>query len=153
MVRMAKARHAEQVAEQAAQTDTQDSSIATTPHHPRRRAVTTILEDPDDLVREQLGGFIQFLRDHAVVGVAIGFIVGLQAQTLIKQLVDSFITPLLTLIVGQDLQHRSFTIGNGPSEVGFPWGAFVYSLVDFLVVLLFIYLVVKIFRLDRLDKK
>ena len=118
-----------------------------------RNGVTVLLEDPDEMVREQLGGFIQFLRDHAVVGVAIGFIVGLQAQTLIKQLVDSFITPFLTLLMGHDLQHRSFALGSGVDQVRFPWGAFVYALVDFLVVLLFIYLVVKLFKLDRLDKK
>lgn len=119
----------------------------------RHHGVNVLLEDPDDLMREQLGGFITFLREHAVVGVAIGFIVGLQAQTLIKQLVDSFITPFLTMLMGHDLQQRSFAIGSGADQVTFPWGAFIYALVDFLVVLLFIYLVVKFFRLDRLDKK
>ena len=118
-------------------------------HH----GVPVLLENPDEMVREQLGGFIQFLRDHAVVGVAIGFIVGLQAQTLIRQLVDSFVTPFLTVLLGHDLQSRSFAIGSGVDQAKFPWGAFVYALVDFLVVLLFIYLVVKLFKLDRLDKK
>ncbi len=118
-----------------------------------RHGVTVLLDDPDVVVREQVGGFIQFLREHAVVGVAIGFIVGLQAQTLIKQLVDSFITPFLTLLLGTNLQNQSFTVGSGADQVPFPWGKFVYVLVDFLVVLLFVYLVVKIFRLDKLDKK
>jgi large-conductance mechanosensitive channel len=117
-------------------------------HH----GVTVLLEEPDELVREQLGGFIQFLRDHAVVGVAIGFIVGLQSQTLIKQLVTSFISPFITLLVGSDLEHKQWVVQGSP-PITFPWGEFVYALVDFLVVLLFIYLVVKVFKLDRLDKK
>ncbi|HEY4161203.1 MAG TPA: MscL family protein [Candidatus Saccharimonadales bacterium] len=119
-----------------------------------RHGVAVLLEDPDEIVREQVGGFVQFIRERAVVGVAIGFIVGLQAQTLIKQLVDSFITPFLALLLGRDLQSRRFAVGSsGPDQVQFQWGAFVYALVDFMVVLLFIYLIVKIFKLDRLDKK
>ena len=111
-----------------------------------------LFEEPDDLMRVQLGGFINFLSEHAVVGVAIGFIVGLQAQTLIKQLVSSFVTPLFSLLVGQNLQNDRITI-HGTDPVVFAWGAFLYTLADFVVVLLFIYLVVKIFRLDKLDKK
>ena len=120
--------------------------------HLRRSSVQILLEEPDDLVREQVGGFVNFIREHAVVGVAIGFIVGLQAQTLIKQLVTSFITPILTLLVGPDLQKKQLVI-SGTNPVTIAWGEFLYTLADFLVVLLFIYLVVKVFRLDKLDKK
>lgn len=149
---MAQAQHAEQIAEKAAQGDAGDSSAVVSRQLRHHRGVPELLEDPDEMVREQLGGFIKFLRDHAVVGVAIGFIVGLQAQTLIKQLVDSFITPLLTLLVGPDLQHKEL-VTHGANPVVFAWGKFLYTLSDFLVVLLFIYLVVKLFRLDKLDKK
>jgi large-conductance mechanosensitive channel len=118
-------------------------------HHATGNA---LLDPADDMVREQFGGFLKFLRDHAVVGVAIGFIVGLQAQTLIKQLVASFVTPLLTLIVGPNLEHRQWVV-DSRTHVVFAWGEFLYTLSDFLVVLLFIYLVVKFFQLDKLDKK
>jgi large-conductance mechanosensitive channel len=117
----------------------------------RHASMKGLFDEPDDLMREQLGGFITFLREHAVVGVAIGFIVGLQAQTLIKQLVSSFITPLLNLL-GPHLQSQRLVI-HGATPVVFAWGEFIYTLADFLVVLLFIYLVVKIFQLDKLDKK
>jgi len=120
-------------------------------HHRLPQTVEVLLEDPDRLVRHQVGGFIDFIREHAVVGVAIGFIVGLQAQTLIKQLVTSFVTPLLNLIVGSGLQKKEWVI-DGKSSLAFAWGALVYSLIDFLFVLLFIYLIVKLFKLDKLDK-
>src|SRR5581483_8726146 len=94
-----------------------------TPRRVHHGSVRNLLEDPDDIVREQFGGFVKFLRDHAVVGVAIGFIVGLQAQTLIKQLVDSFVTPLLTLLVGPDLQNKRLVLHNAAS-VSFAWGKF-----------------------------
>jgi len=120
-------------------------------HHNHHENVKDFL-DPDDMVRAQVGGFVTFVREHAVVGVAIGFIIGLQAQTLVKQLVTSFITPLLTLIVGPKMQTRIFIVNKGPHEVQFPWGQFMYALADFLVVLFFIYLIVKVFRLDKLDR-
>lgn len=122
------------------------------PHRKARPVVEILFEDPDDLVRQQVGGFINFIREHAVVGVAIGFIVGLQAQTLIKQLVTSFVTPLLTFVVGSGLQKKQWLV-HGKNPLAFSWGASLYSLVDFLAVLLFIYLIVKIFRLDKLDKQ
>jgi len=120
--------------------------------HKQHASMGGLFEDSDDMMREQLGGFVNFLREHAVVGVAIGFIVGLQAQTLIKQLVASFITPLFTLVVGQNLQNDRITI-HGTNPIVFAWGSFLYTLADFVVVLLFIYLVVKILQLDKLDKK
>lgn len=122
-------------------------------HHKHHYAPGSVILDPaDDIVREQVGGFVTFMREHAVVGVAIGFIIGLQAQTLVKQLVTSFVTPLLTLIVGPNLEHKQW-VANSRAHTVFAWGEFLYTLADFLVVLLFIYLVVKIFKLDKLDKK
>jgi hypothetical protein len=50
------------------------------------RTVTVLLE-ADDVVRDQFGDFIDFLRDHAIVGLAIGFVVGTQAQSVVKQLI------------------------------------------------------------------
>jgi large conductance mechanosensitive channel len=112
----------------------------------------TVLVAPDDFAREQVGGFVNFLRQYAVVGLAVGFIVGLQAQTVMKQLVESFITPMLNFLLGQDLMKKQFTIGSGASAAAFTWGKFIYALVNFLFVLLFIYLIVKLLKLDKLDK-
>lgn len=133
-------------------TESTDGSVRIVQPKGRRHHGVTVLLEPDDLVREQVGGFLRFLREHAVVGVAIGFIIGLQAQTLVKQLVTSFITPMLNLLVGKNLQHKQLVLHRS-NPVVFAWGEFVYTLADFLVVLLVIYLIVKFLRLDKLDKK
>jgi large conductance mechanosensitive channel len=99
-----------------------------------------------------VGGFINFLREYAVVGLAVGFIIGLQAQTLVKQLVSSFIDPAFQLFFGQALQKRTFTLSFADRHIPFGWGAFVYVLFDFLFVLAAIYAIVKFFSLDKLDK-
>lgn len=112
-----------------------------------KQAITTILDEPDEVVRRQVGGFVHFMREKAVVGLAVGFIVGQQAQGLIKQLVDSFINPWLNILVGEKLQDKVTRFGGQD----FTWGKFTYVFVNFLFVLLAIYVLIKIFKLDKLD--
>jgi|GEM_PF-437809 len=97
-------------------------------------------------------GFVDFLREHAVVGLAIGFVIGTQVQSLVKQLVSSFIDPLFKLLLGQALSQRTFTLHWHGRAANFGWGSFVYALLDFIFVLAVIYVVVKFLNLDELDK-
>jgi large conductance mechanosensitive channel len=119
----------------------------TKPHH------HLDLSESDELVREQVGGFVHFLRDYAVVGLAVGFIIGVQAQTVIKQTVESFITPLLNVLVGENFQDKSLSVSLGENSSKLAWGKFLYVLLNFVLVMLFIYALVKLFRLDKLNKK
>jgi large conductance mechanosensitive channel len=116
-----------------------------------RRPKVTVLVSPDE-VAEFGHGFVQFLRDYAVVGLAVGFIIGLQAQAVVKQLVSSFIDPLFTLLFGQVLNKERVTLHFHGRTASIGWGAFVYALLDFLFVMLLIYVVVKVFKLDRFTK-
>ncbi|HYH36391.1 MAG TPA: MscL family protein, partial [Candidatus Saccharimonadales bacterium] len=99
-----------------------------------------------------VSGFLGFLRDYAVVGLAVGFVIGLQAQNLVKQLVTSFIDPAFNLLFGQALNQRAFVLEWHGRSSSFTWGAFAYGLLNFLFVLGAIYAIVKIFKLDKLDK-
>lgn len=101
-----------------------------------------------------VSGFVGFLREHAVVGLAVGFAIATQAQALIKQLITSFIDPLYALLFnGEKLSQRSTTVHFHGREASLAWGSFVYTLIDFLFVLAAIYLIIKLFNLDKLDKK
>lgn len=97
-------------------------------------------------------GFVAFLRDYAVVGLAVGFVIGLQAQNLVKQLVSSFIDPAFQLLFGQALSQRAFILHFHDRTASFTWGAFVYGMLNFVFVLGAIYVIVKFFSLDKLDK-
>lgn len=117
----------------------------------RHRGVTVLLGD--EVFREQVNGFSAFLKEYAVVGLAVGFVIGLQAQTLVKQFLASFLTPLIDLVL-HDVSGRYFAVGSGANMVKFAWGQFLYSFIGFLFVLFVIYLIVKIFKLDKFaDKK
>lgn len=100
-----------------------------------------------------VGGFMNFLREHTVVTLAVGFAIATQAQALIKQLITSFIDPLFGLLFnGKKLSNMTFTLHFHHRSAQFGWGIFIYTLIDFLFVLLAIYLIVKIFNLDKLEK-
>ena len=100
-----------------------------------------------------VSGFTEFLRQNAIVGLAVGFVIGTQVQGLVKQLIASFIDPLTALLFGGvALSSRVFTLHLGHQSAKFGWGALVYALIDFLFVLAVIYGIIKLFQLDKLDK-
>lgn len=105
--------------------------------------------------KQAVGGFVDFLREHAIVGLAVGFVLATQVQTVVKQLIDSLINPLFQLLLPGDevLSKRNFTLYFNGKHPSFGWGAIVYALLDFLFIAVAIYIIIKIFKLDKLDKK
>jgi large-conductance mechanosensitive channel len=101
---------------------------------------------------EVAGGFFDFLREHAVVALALGFVVATQIQTLARQLIASFIDPAFKLLFGQALSQRTFTLHFHDRAANFGWGQFVYGVLDVFFVLVSIYVIVKLFKLDKLQK-
>jgi large-conductance mechanosensitive channel len=100
-----------------------------------------------------VGGFLAFLREHAIVGLAVGFAIATQVQAVVKQLIASFIDPLYALLFnGQRLSSLTVTFHWHGRTEAFGWGAFVYTLIDFLFVVAIIYIAIKVLHLDDLDK-
>jgi len=107
-------------------------------------------------VNKQLGGFVDFLREQAVVGLAIGLVIGSQVQSIAKSLVNDFINPLIALVMpgSGDLANKAFYIhrtGHAPQK--FLWGDFVSATISFVILVAVIYFVIKGLKLDKLDKK
>lgn len=100
-------------------------------------------------------GFVSFIREQGVVGLAVGLAIGAAAGDTVKQLVGAFIDPIVQLIVGsqEGLKAASFTVEIGGRSAEFTWGAFVSSLITLIAVALVVYFVVKGLKLDKLDKK
>lgn len=122
----------------------------------KRRAskpkVVTIVAQTDDALLEQVGGFANFLREYGVVALAVGFIVGQQANAVVKQMVASFVDPLAKVWFGQSLSGRAAHLSHNGEPVDVPWGQFVVTLLDFFLIVVVIYIVIKVFKLDRLKK-
>ncbi len=130
-----------------------DGSVHITQPKGREHHGVTILLDTDDVLKHQVGGFTNFLSEYAVVGLAVGFVVGQQANAIMKQLVASFVKPWVQVVFGEQLDNKVATLHHGTTPVPVPWGAFVYTLIEFLIVVIAIYLFVKLLRLDKLKKK
>ncbi len=118
----------------------------------KKAANTRVVHEPDDVLREQASGFTDFLREYAVVGLAIGFILGQQANTVVKQFVASFIQPWLQLLFGASLDTQKFTIHQGATKIDVAWGAFVYILIEFVIVAIIVYVVFRLLKLEKLKQ-
>lgn len=107
------------------------------------------------MVKKHVGGFMDFIREQGVVGLAVGLAIGLAATDTVQKLVQGFIDPIVALIVGsqEGLQAASFTIALGDRSAEFGWGAFFSSLITLVATAFVIYLIVHGAKLDKLDKK
>lgn len=101
------------------------------------------------------GGFMKFIREQGVVGLAVGLAIGTAAGDTVKQLVSAFIDPIVQLIIGsqEGLKAASFTVDVLGRKAEFGWGAFVSSLITLLAVAGVVYAIVHFLKLDKLDKK
>ena len=108
-------------------------------------------------VKGHSGGFLTFVREQGVVGLAVGLAIGTAAGASVKTIVDELISPLVALMTqGVDLNSLRFVIkeaSKGQDEVAIGWGAIVSSLITLTAAALVIYWLVHIAKLDRLDKK
>ena len=100
-------------------------------------------------------GFLNFIKEFSVVGVAIGLVFGTQIKLLVDQLLASFVNPILGIILpgAGDLSQKTFILHAGDKVAEFKWGQFVFVLLSFILVALIIYYIVKILKLDKLKKE
>jgi large conductance mechanosensitive channel len=99
-------------------------------------------------------GFMNFIREQGVVGLAVGLAIGTAAGASVKVIVDNLISPLVALITqGVDLSKLSWDVHVGAETVKFGWGAVVSSLITLVATAFVVYMVIHLAKLDRLDKK
>ena len=95
-------------------------------------------------------GFINFVREQGVVGLAVGFVLGGAVAKMVTALVTDLINPLIGLLMG-GLNLKNAYIGVGAAKL--MWGDFISVTIDFLIVAFVVYFGVKWLKLDKLDKK
>lgn len=100
-------------------------------------------------------GFVDFLREQSVVGLAVGLVIGAQVKALADQLINSFINPLLGLVLpgSGSLSNKVFTVHVEHKTAIFGWGAFMAVLLSFTTTAAVVYFVFKALKLDTLTKK
>lgn len=94
--------------------------------------------------------FMNFIREQGVVGLAVGFILGGAVSKVVASLVEDIINPLLGILLGQAEGLTKMVLEVGDAQIML--GNFISILIDFVVIALVVYVLVKKLKLDKLDK-
>lgn len=96
-------------------------------------------------------GFLDFIREQGVIGLAVGFVLGGAVSKFVTAMVVDLVNPILGLALGTvgDLKALSLNLGSAKFMIG----DFLSNLIDLVVIALVVYIFVTKLRLDRLDKK
>lgn len=95
-------------------------------------------------------GFLNFVREQGVVGLAVGFLLGGAVSKLVTAFISDIVNPLISLLFGFTGELRDASLQVGNSEL--MWGNFLSTMIDFIVIALVVYFGVHILGLDKIDK-
>jgi large conductance mechanosensitive channel len=84
--------------------------------------------------------FKDFIKEYKVVGLAVAFVMGLAVNDLVKSLVNDIIMPLIAPIMPSGTWQTA-TLVLGPVILGI--GPFLAALINFLIMALVIFFIVK----------
>lgn len=109
----------------------------------------------EKLQKGHAAGFMNFIREQGVIGLAVGLAIGTAAGDTVKKLVEGFITPIVQLLIGSQkgLEAATWHLEVGGRTGDFKWGAFVSSFITLAATALVIYLIIHFAKLDKLDRK
>ena len=103
-------------------------------------------------VKGGTSGFMTFIKEQNIVGLAIGIVLGTAAGAVVNSLVNNVIMPPIGLLLGSTEGLKGWTIPLGDTGAVIGIGAFLNDLINFLILALAIYLVIKALKLDKKDK-
>lgn len=130
---------------------TKTSMITPPPEYTdKHQDVKDFVLDTRSAVKSKLQNFIIFIREQGVVGLAIGFLLSGSVAKTVSSFVENVINPLIGLGLGKvNLADKMIIIGASTIK----YGAFISSIVDFIIIAAVIYFIFKGLGLDKLDKK
>ena len=103
-------------------------------------------------LKEGSSGFMQFVREQNVVGLAVVLVLGTAAGALVNSLINNVIMPPLGFLLGSADGLKGLTINMGKTPAGeeaiLRYGVFINDLINFIVLALVVYIVIKALKLD-----
>ncbi|MEK7600035.1 MAG: MscL family protein [Patescibacteria group bacterium] len=104
---------------------------------------------------KQLKGFIEFIKEQGVVGLAVGLAIGAQVGLTVTAIVKGLVDPIIGFIIGDThgLSAAKFTITAGDRSMTILWGLIASSLITLLAVSALIYFFVTGLKLDQTKLK
>jgi len=107
------------------------------------------MTDKMDKVSDSKKGFVKefmdFLQTFGVIGLAIGFIIGVASGGLVSAFVKDIINPLIGLFVPGDLSTLAYSTNSTLSgkQVTFAYGDFISSIINFLIIAIVVFIAYK----------
>lgn len=106
------------------------------------------LKDGLGAAGKELSAFKKFISRGNVVDMAVGVIIGGAFGKIVTSLVNDIVMPLIGLLIGGlDFSAMAITIG----EAKIAYGNFIQTIVDFLIIAICIFAVIRIF--EKFKKK
>ena len=101
-------------------------------------------------------GFIKEFKEFAMKGnvmdMAVGVIIGGAIGKIVSSLVDDVLMPAIGMLTGNvDFTKLSLKIGEGDNAAVLNYGTFIQNIIDFLIIALCIFLMIK--AMNKLTKK
>ena len=108
--------------------------------------------------------FVNFIKEQGVVGVAVAFVVGAAAVSMIETIVSALVTPIVTLISGSGSIENAFTVelkeavaatetSPAVEAVNLQFGNAIDGIIQFLIVAFVVYMMVRTIGADKWDAK
>ena len=98
-------------------------------------------------IKGQVTGFLDFIRERGVMGLAIGFIMGGAVSKVTTSLSTDVVNPALAIVFGSTERIGDLMVGS------IAIGKFIAAVIDFFVLAIVVYALFKMLGLDKLDKK
>jgi large conductance mechanosensitive channel len=94
--------------------------------------------------------FMDFLQKYQVIGLAVAFVIGTAATKLVNSTVTDIIMPIIAIIIpGGNWRVAVFPIG----PIQFLLGDFVGAIIDFVIIAMVIFILVKYIMKGDVSKK
>jgi large conductance mechanosensitive channel len=97
-----------------------------------------------------VGEFMEFLMKYQVIGLAVAFIIGAAATKMVTAAVTDIIMPVIAVLIpGGDWKKTELMLG----PIKLLVGDFVGAIIDFIIIALVVFLVVKFMMKEDATKK
>lgn len=94
--------------------------------------------------------FLEFLKEYKVLALAVAFIMGAAATSLVKSLVDNIIMPIITpFIPGGEWKTAYISIG----PIVIKWGSFLGEFINFVIIAFVVFIIAKkVMKQEKVEK-
>lgn len=110
-------------------------------------------------VKNQVSGFMHFVRQQGVVGLAVGLLLGTAVKSFVDSIVINIVNPIIGFFMGGvDLSDKAICLSSakdptsGACTNNLAYGLVITNLISFISVAAIVYFFVKGLRLDRIDE-